>query len=79
MIKKVIREHYASSMDGVIEQKFFPLCAEVLTSQAVAKVKNDCLDCLCDVLVFNTALKTKMPQELSDAIAAIGVAKQEQF
>lgn len=75
MIKKVIREHYASSMDGVIEQKFFPLCAEVLTSQAVAKVKNDCLDCLCDVLVFNTALKTKMPQELSDAIAAIGVAK----
>ena len=75
MIKKVIREHYASSMDGVIEQKFFPLCSEVLTSQAVAKVKNDCLDCLCDVLVFNTALKTKMPQELSDAIAAIGVAK----
>lgn len=75
MIKKVIREHYASSMDGVIEQQFFPLCVEVLTSQAVAKVKNDCLDCLCDVLVFNTALKTKMPKELSDAIAAIEVAK----
>lgn len=75
MIKEVIREHYDLSMDEAIEQQFFPLCVEVLTSQAVSKVKNDCLDCLCDILAFNTALKTKMPKELSDAIAAIEVAK----
>lgn len=75
MIKKVIRAHYAPSMDKVIEQQFFPLCVEVLTSQAVAKVKNDCLDGLCDVLAFNTALKTKMSKELSNAIASIEVAK----
>ena len=75
MIKEVIREHYAPSMDDVIEQQFFPLCIEVLTSQAVAKVKNDCLDCLCDVLAFNVVFKTKMPKELSDAIAAIEVAR----
>lgn len=74
-IKKAVRDHYVPSMDEVIEQQFFPLCIDVLTSQAVAKVKNDCLDGLCDVLVFNTALKTKMPQELSDAITAIEVAK----
>lgn len=75
MIKKVIRDHYVPSMGEVIEQQFFPLCIDVLTSQAVAKVKNDCLDGLCDVLAFNTTLKTKMPQELSDAISAIEVAK----
>ena len=75
MIKKVIREHYAPSMDEAIEQQFFPLCVEVLNSKAVAKVKNDCLDCLCDVLAFNAGLKIKMPQELADAIAAIEIAK----
>ena len=75
MIKKVVREHYTPSMDEVIVKKFFPLCIEVLKSQAIAKVKNDCLDSLCDVLVFNTELKTKMPPELSDAIAAIEVEK----
>lgn len=74
-IKKIIREHYAFSMNGVIEQKFFPLCVEILNSQAVAKVKNDCLDCLCDVLVFNPELRTKVPQELFDVIGAIEVAK----
>lgn len=74
-IKEIVRKHYAPSMDEMIEQQFFPLCAEVLTSRAVAKVKNDCLDCLCDVLAFNAALKTKMPKELSGAIAAIEVAK----
>lgn len=78
-IKMVIREHYTSSMDAVIEQQFFPLCVDVLNSQAVAKVKNDCLDCLCDILVFKTTLKNKMPQELSDAIAAIEVAKARTF
>lgn len=75
MIKMVIREHYDSSMDEVIEQQFFPLCTEVLKSQAVAKVKNDCIDGLCDVLAFNTSLRTKMPKELSDAISAIEVEK----
>lgn len=78
-IKKVIREHYVSSMDKTIEQKFFPLCVEVLNSQAVAQLKNDCLDCLCDILVFSTILKTKMPQELFDAIAAIEVEKTKGF
>lgn len=75
MIKKVIREHHAPTMDEVIEKQFFPLCVDILTSQAVAKVKNDCLDGLCDVLAFNSALKSKMPQELSEAITAIEVAK----
>ena len=74
-MKMVIREHYISSMDDVIEQQFFPLCVDVLNSQAVARVKNDCLDCLCDVLVFNITLKNKMPQALLDAIAAIEVEK----
>lgn len=75
MIKKVVRDHYTSSMDEVIERQFFPLCLEVIKSKAVAKVKNDCFDCLCDVLVFNTSLKNKMPQELSNAIATIDVEK----
>lgn len=74
-IKQIVREYYDLSMDEVIEQKFFPLCIDVIKSQAVAKVKNDCLDCLSDVLVFNTSLKAKMPQELIDAIATIEVEK----
>lgn len=73
MIKKVIREHYTPSMDEIIEQQFFTLCVDVLNSQAVAKIKDDCLDCLCDVLAFNPVFKTKMPQLLSDAIVTIEV------
>lgn len=75
MIKTVVREHYTTSMDEIIEQKFFPLCIDVLNSEAVAKIKNDCLDCLCDVLAFNSELKVQIPQELSNAIATIEVEK----
>ena len=74
-IKRIIRNHYTSSMDEVIEQRFFPLCIEVLSSQAVAKVKDDCLGCLFDVLVFNITLKTKIPPKLFDTIATIEVEK----
>lgn len=74
-IKDIMRNHYAPSMNEMVEMQFFPLCIEVLNSKAVAKVKNDCLDCLCDILAFNMELKAKMPQELTNAIAAIEVAK----
>lgn len=74
-IKDIMRNHYAPSMNEMVEMQFFPLCIEVLNSKAVAKVKNDCLDCLCDILAFNVELKAKMPQELTNAIAAIEVAK----
>ena len=74
-IKKIVREHYCPSMNEVIVSKFFPLCIEVLASQTVAQIKNDCLDCLCDILVFNTNLKTKMPQELYETISEIDASK----
>lgn len=76
MIKMVVREHYISPMNKTIEQRFFPLCIEVLSSQATAKVKKDCLDCLSDILAFNTELNAIVPQGLSDIIAKIEVKKE---
>lgn len=74
LIKNVIRNHFESSMDDVMEQKFFPLCIEVLNSQAVAEIKGECIDCLCDVLAY-TGLKNNIPQELVTAIDSIEVSK----
>lgn len=74
-IKQVMRNHYSSSMNETIEHDFFSLCVDVLNSQAVAKVKNDCLDCLCDVLIFGVDLKEKIPENLSKTISAIEAEK----
>lgn len=49
-IKNAIRNHYSAEMAGIITEKLIPLCIEVLSSQAPADVKDECIDCLCDVL-----------------------------
>lgn len=71
MIKKIVRKHYKSSMNSIIAQQFFPLCIEVLNSQVAAQIINDCIDCLCDVLVFAIVNKNDIPAELLSAILSI--------
>lgn len=71
MIKKIVRKHYKLSMNSIIAQQFFPLCIEVLNSQVAAKIINDCIDCLCDVLVFAIVNKNDIPAELLSAILSI--------
>lgn len=75
MIKKIFREHHDLTMNEIILQNFFKLCIEVLKSQVVAKVKSDCLDCLCDILAFIPELRAQMPEELMNAIIAIETSK----
>lgn len=51
-IKSIVRKNYTSEMAEVLNGNLLPLCIEVLTSQAPADVKEDCIDCLCDILVY---------------------------
>lgn len=74
-IKSIVREHYTSAMIEVIGEKLLPLCIEVLTSRAPATVKDDCIDCLCDVLVYSNPADIVMSPELIDAIANIDVSE----
>ena len=72
MIKKIARNYYSSStMQDPIVNEFFPLCIDVLSSQTVANIKNDCIDCLCDILIFAIKDKSLVPKELIEIIAKI--------
>lgn len=74
-IKNVIRNHYSAEMAGIINEKLIPLCIEVLSSQAPADVKDECIDCLCDVLAYPAANEIVMTKELVDVIERIDVSK----
>ena len=78
MIKKVLREHYNASMDEIIDQKLFPLFIDVLNSNVAIKVKDDCISCLCDTLIFTTN-QISIPQELIDAISKISTTNIHGF
>lgn len=74
-IKSIVRKNYTSRMAEVINGNLLPLCIEVLTSQAPADIKEDCIDCLCDVLVYPNPGDIIMSSELIDAIANIDVSE----
>ncbi len=74
-IKNAIREHYTKEMISIINERLIPLCVEVLTSRAPAEVKKDCIDCLCDVLVYQNSKDIVLTSELTDAIERIDVSE----
>lgn len=78
-IKSIVREHYTSEIKGVINEKLLPLCIEILNSQAPANVKEDCIDCLCDVLVCPNPGDIDLSIELIDAIANIDISETYSF
>lgn len=73
-IKNAIRNHYSAEMAGIINEKLIPLCIEVLSSQAPADVKDECIDCLCDVLAYSAANEIVMTKELVDVIERIDIS-----
>ena len=75
-IKKIIREHYMSSMNEAIINEFFPLCIDVMNSETVPKVKDDCISCLCDILVFAPMTHHHIPPELISAIDSMEIPKK---
>ena len=53
------------------EERFFALCKEVLSSSAPIPVKDDCCDCLCDVLVTRHANGKSLPDELHSLLPSL--------
>lgn len=73
-IKSIVREHYTTEMVKIINGDLLPLCIKVLTSQAPADVKDECIDCICDVLVYPNPGDIVLSSELMDAIANIDIS-----
>lgn len=78
-IKSIVREHYTSEIKGIINEKLLPLCIDVLGSKAPADVKEDCIDCLCDVLVYSKPDDINLSVELVNAIANIDISETYSF
>ncbi len=79
-IKNAIRKHCTTEMIEIINDRLIPLCVEVLNSQTSADIKNDCIDCLCDALVYTNNGSVIITQELVEsAIEKIDVSKTISF
>lgn len=68
VIKQVIRQHYSKEMDDILVKQFFPLCVKILNSKIEAQIKSNCIDCLCDALVFVDNGKNLLSEELVNTI-----------
>ena len=78
-IKYVVRSHYDQSMVAVLTDLLYPLCIDILTSQCAAKIKENCMNCLCDVIVFTEQKKTDLPDSLIRAIHSVDISQQRFF
>ena len=74
-IKKAIREHYNEEMACIIAGSLIPLCIDVLGSHTTTDMKDDCIDCLCDVFIYSNSEEIIITQELIDAIENIEVSE----
>lgn len=52
----------------IAEKEFLSLCNDVLSSQAPIPVKDDCIACLCDVIIERMIREMPIPQEVSTII-----------
>ena len=75
MISKIVREHYAFEMNETIVSKFFPLCIDVFRSNVVGQIKEKCINCLCDVLIFGKKFNLFATENLINSISEIDVSK----
>lgn len=74
-IKNIVRNHYTIEMVEIINSHLLQLCSDVLTSQAPADVKDDCIDCLCDVLVYPNPGDVVLSLEMMAAIENIDISE----
>lgn len=74
-IKSAVHSHYVAEMASIINENLIPLCVEVLDSQVPADVKNDCIDCLCDIFIYSNPGDIVLTQELVDTIKKIDISK----
>ncbi len=70
-IKNIIRNHYSSEMAEPLNKSLLPLCIDVLTSEAPTDMKDECIDCLCDILVYSNSDDIVVPPLLIDAIESL--------
>ena len=78
-IKNAVRGNYNAEMAKIMNESLIPLCVDVLNSQAPAEVKDDCIDCLCDVLVYSDSGDIAVTQELKEAINKIDISETRTF
>jgi hypothetical protein len=68
-----------NQMSKTAEESFFALCKEVFSSTVPIPVKDDCCDCLCDVLLMRHSRKESIPSELIDYIPMLEDPKDGGF
>lgn len=61
------------------EEHFFDLCKEVFNSSAPIPVKDDCCDCLCDVLISRHTRKEPVPELLIGLVPMLDNQKDSGF
>ncbi len=66
--------------DGVInilKENFLPLAAEVLNSKAHRELKEDCMDCLIDVIIILNQKSVEIDKDLLNTIKSLQIEKEK--
>lgn len=79
MITQIVRNHYTTEMDVILTKQFFPLCVNVISSQVAIQVKEDCIACLCDVIVLCKRNGVSIPMDLLTVISQIDASYGNSF
>ena len=68
-----------NQMSKEAEEHFFDLCKDVFNSNAPIPVKDDCCDCLCDVLISRHTRKEPVPELLIGLVPMLDNQKDSGF
>ena len=68
LIAEILGNKPSSEIIGILTEKLFPLCIEVLGSDCSVDIKDPCAECLCTVLGYYKKNGIPIPQTLIDCI-----------
>lgn len=80
MISQIIRKPSVDEeVINVIVEKFIPLTEEIISSNVDIETKNNCISCLCDVLIALKNWKISIPNNVRIAINNMDINKGTEF
>lgn len=78
-IANIVDNYFAQDMEDILTKQYFPLCIEVLNSQAPLPLKEDCIFSLCSVVSCYVKANIAIPDNLRNAVSCCDISKDDEI
>lgn len=78
-IANIIDNYFTKEMEDILLTQYFPLCVEILNSQAPLPLKEDCIYSLCSVASCYIKANIAIPDNLRKAVSCCDISEDDEI